>query len=1088
MSAPWVSGGRVSPRVLERRLAVAMLSGRHDVPVTRVTGRCVRMWRSAHETLGPASGSTAVWQHVVQPLADACGWTPSHEGDARLLGVSVQVGRATLAGTPTTLIALPWGASQEGLQRAATRRGSTDGCRWVSVSNGVSWRWYDATRPYAREHLAFDLTRAATDARVWQALWLLGQVASGRSGRRAWIEHLVTEGAREATDEARALRNGVAQALLEVAAIVDGDHDAHVRQVFQWLFLLLADARGLRPRWHPAYERSYAIGTLARAGDHETATAVTAGQPASSRRRAAVAPTGGRRHPVGLRESVAAIARLNRDGGRLGSVDVPALGGALFAEAPVGEAAGASDDRIGRALTSLVYGGGSPRPHPIDVAGLDVEHLGSIYEHLMAPGAEAGAPALLRKRTGAFYTPRVLADVLVQRTLGPLVRDAAADEILRLRILDPAMGSGALLASAHRCLVEAVEAAWVREGRSGPLDVSREEREMLPRRIAEQCLFGADVNGRAVQVARLSLWLLSMAPDRPLTWLDGHLRVGNSLIGGSPSLLLERSPGPASRASVTASQPTLFDLARWHHEAQAAAAMFGALHARPTLHAADVQEKDRTYARLRARTELAMWRRRADAWCGAAMDDRATSSVWRAVDASVRDGVEAGATSVAACRRRWLAHAEAQGCLHWSLEFPDVFDAGRGGFDAVIANPPWEMLRGDLGTEGDRAAHRDDLGPLRRFVRRSGLYPDARGHVNSYQLFVERMRQLVRPHGRLGYLLPGSVLIDHGAASLRGRLLDAVDVDRQSIISNRDRLFPVHRSMRNVAITATTSRATDALVVDDGPDLVGGSTRPASVPRLITRQLLRRAGPGEAVPDLRDADDLRVFHQVLAAPRLGAGGWQLHFGRELNATEDRTRLRLGTDDGLRVVDGKHLRAFAVRPPADGLRIAEDDACVVLPHAPWRRWRLAYRDVSGPTNSRSLIAALLPPDCVSTHTVFCLRTPTSLRHQLYLCGVVNSLVADWFVRRYLGSHVTTRLMSSLPVPPLPTCPTSRRQIIGLVLRLMRQPDDADALIALQARAAVLYGLDRFAMTVLLRDFPRLDGAVREGVLARLPPST
>jgi hypothetical protein len=314
VSAPWVSGGRVSPRVLERRLAVALVSGRHDVQATRVTNRCVRAWRHAHETLGPASGATAVWEYVVQPMADAFGWTPSREADARISGVAVQVGRARVAGAATTLIALPWGASQEGLQRAATRRGSTDGSRWVSVNNGVSWRWYDATRPYAREHLAFDLPRAGSDAGVWQALWLLGQDEAGRGrGPRGWLDQLLAEAGREATGEARALRDGVAQALVDVAAIVGGDHDTHVRQVFQWLFLLFADARGLRPRWHPAYARSYSIGTLAGQGRVDAPATV---QPRTrpSRSGAVGSPARGR-HPVGLRESVDAIARLNRDGG-----------------------------------------------------------------------------------------------------------------------------------------------------------------------------------------------------------------------------------------------------------------------------------------------------------------------------------------------------------------------------------------------------------------------------------------------------------------------------------------------------------------------------------------------------------------------------------------------------------------------------------------------------------------------------------------------------------------------------------------------------------------------------------------------------
>ena len=391
----------------------------------------------------------------------------------------------------------------------------------------------------------------------------------------------------------------------------------------------------------------------------------------------------------------------------------------------------------------------------------------------MSPPVPAGTPALLRKRTGAFYTPVALADLLVQRTLEPLVREASAEQILSLRVLDPAMGSGALLASALRYLTGAVEAAWVREGRGGPLDIPADERASLPRRIAEQCLFGVDVNARAVQVARLSIWLLSLSPDRPLTWLDAHLRVGNSLVGASPSLVLAHAPvrERAARPRAT-NQLTLFDLARWHHEASEVGPLLRALSARPTNSARDAHEKSRALEALRGRGELATWRARADAWCGAAMDAEAPSAAaWRAVDDRLRDGTHAG-RQVEACRDRWDALARAQHCLHWSLEFPDVFDAGRGGFDAVIANPPWEMLRGDLGTGEERATQRDDVSPLLRFVRRSGVYREVGGHINSYQLFVERMLQLLRPDGRVGCLLPGSVLADHGAATLRRHVFD----------------------------------------------------------------------------------------------------------------------------------------------------------------------------------------------------------------------------------------------------------------------------------------------------------------------------
>ncbi|HTV03165.1 MAG TPA: hypothetical protein VMF13_21635, partial [Luteitalea sp.] len=322
-------------------------------------------------------------------------------------------------------------------------------------------------------------------------------------------------------------------------------------------------------------------------------------------------------------------------------------------------------------------------------------------------------------------------------------------------------------------------------------------------------------------------------------------------------------------------------------------------------------------------------------------------------------------------------------------------------------------------------------------------------------------------------------------------------IDRLSIVDNRTGLFPIHRSMRIVAMTGTSGASTDAFVIDDGAISGPATTRASrgkgrpersSPPpvttnaRIVTRALLRLLGAAEAIPDIRHDKDLHVLAVLAAAPALGGDEWQLRFGRELNATEDAASLRRrpGTER-IAVVDGKHVSAFAVRQADDGRWIAASDAHERLAHQPWRRWRLAYRDVSSPTNTRSLIAALLPPGCVSTHTLFCLRTPTSLRRQLYLCGMLNSLVADWFVRRFLGSHVTTRLIASVRVPSAhwsnPTC----RVVARLTLRLMRDPADEEAQARLHRAAADLYGLSTDDLAHIADDFPRLSPLVRAGML-------
>src|SRR5690606_37714908 len=112
---------------------------------------------------------------------------------------------------------------------------------------------------------------------------------------------------------------------------------------------------------------------------------------------------------------------------------------------------------------------------------------------------------------------------------------------------------------------------------------------------------------------------------------------------------------------------------------------------------------------------------------------------------------------------------------HWTLAFPEVF--ADGGFDAVIANPPWDMVRGDSGPAGARRARRREARDTNAFFRDSGVYTVAtRAHANRYQLFAERALQVVRPGGRIGLVLPSGVVSDAGSSGLRRFLFDRADV------------------------------------------------------------------------------------------------------------------------------------------------------------------------------------------------------------------------------------------------------------------------------------------------------------------------
>jgi hypothetical protein len=192
-----------------------------------------------------------------------------------------------------------------------------------------------------------------------------------------------------------------------------------------------------------------------------------------------------------------------------------------------------SDGTIFRVLQSLLHLDGER----ISYRTLDVEELGSVYQSLMGFNIERakGAAGTLylqpgeeRRRTGSHYTPRSLTQPIVQEALRPVLEELGPApteaQILALKVCDPAMGSGAFLIEACRQLADQLELSWERHGLERKSPDAR-------RLVAEHCLYGVDKNPFAVNLAKLSLWLVTRAKDQPFTFLDHALKCGDSLIG-----------------------------------------------------------------------------------------------------------------------------------------------------------------------------------------------------------------------------------------------------------------------------------------------------------------------------------------------------------------------------------------------------------------------------------------------------------------------------------------------------------------------------------------------------------------------------
>jgi hypothetical protein len=369
-----------------------------------------------------------------------------------------------------------------------------------------------------------------------------------------------------------------------------------------------------------------------------------------------------------------------------------------------------------------------------------------------------------RRETGTHYTPRVLAEEIVLHTLDPLCfspgspdgtprpadgtqpaewRVRPASELLALKVLDPAMGSGAFLVSACRYLAERVVEAWGRDGMPSTvierLGEHHEDRDALlleaRRMIADRCLYGVDIDEMAVELAKLSLWLVTLAKGRPFSFLDHALRSGDSLVGTLSadqisSFHLDPERGHQINARITGTIDELTGplLSR-------AAELRREIEEMPVLDIRDARAKAEKLTEAEALTDRL--RLAADAVVGAALsvqllDDSEVESVSgetngggnRASTAAAKDkvyddrlsaiselveraldGDTAAYDKARALVDSWLKGPRSAPIrpLHWPLDFPEMLgvEGGRS-FDAVIGNPPFnggQKLTGNLGID-----------------------------------------------------------------------------------------------------------------------------------------------------------------------------------------------------------------------------------------------------------------------------------------------------------------------------------------------------------------------------------------------------
>lgn len=496
----------------------------------------------------------------------------------------------------------------------------------------------------------------------------------------------------------------------------------------------------------------------------------------------------------------------------------------------------------------------------INYRALDVEELGSVYEgllelHPVIENIEAANPNQInflfhegteRKTTGSYYTRPDLVNELIKSALIPVIKErlknnagnkeAQEEALLKLKVCDPAAGSGHMILAAARTI--AWELACIRSGESNP--APSVYRTCL-REVIQHCVYAVDMNPDAVELCKLSLWLESHNSGKPISFLDHKIRCGNSLVGVTDlSVLTKGIPDNAfnpvtgdnsdicrelKRANASfrrTGQYDLFDTAPADQEVRNFSADYNDLEKIR-------QDNLETVKQVRSRFEHF---RKDNRW----LNDWTACNIWTSAffytynqetkqSAPSTERLQIFKQKPAAGYGPTIGKANALAMenrfFHWPLEFPDVFT--QGGFDVMLGNPPWERIKlqeqeffanrdpkiANARTASERkklieslqftdpmlyqdfikACH--DAESSSKFIREGGRFElTARGDLNTYAIFAELFFRNIGSTGSASIILPTGIATDSTTSLFFSYLLEAGRVISLYDFVNEKMLFP----------------------------------------------------------------------------------------------------------------------------------------------------------------------------------------------------------------------------------------------------------------------------------------------------------
>ena len=415
---------------------------------------------------------------------------------------------------------------------------------------------------------------------------------------------------------------------------------------------------------------------------------------------------------------------------------------------------------------------------------LAIQHLGNIYEGLLEykPTVQSSPEKIVltkdktkRKASGSYYTSDAIVRLMVEDTLGPLCERKTFEEILRLKVLDPAMGSGHFLVGVIDHL--ALELATHPDAPAMTTGDTDTEIAYWRRRVVENCIYGVDINPMTVELAKVALWLHTVAKGEPLSFLDHHIRCGNSLIGANIADLANLPVLKKSRRTNEEIQPVLNMDFGFTDTVSEAVGHYLVIERMEGQTADDIHVMEQKLEQ--AQQTLSKHKEIADLWLSVHFGNSVERGNYhKALKALGSRQANVNISTSLSSHQEAQRLAEHYRYFHWEIEFPEVFRGESGnelenpGFDAIVGNPPYGA----------------ELDSYERAYLKTGVKETR--NMNSAALFIDTAKnRLMKTDSVLAFIVPKSLLYKEKWRSLMFGLFEKTRV-----------LVDVEASFKNVKL------------------------------------------------------------------------------------------------------------------------------------------------------------------------------------------------------------------------------------------------------------------------------------------------